>query len=673
MANPLFKNSKGDNVNSPSNPLNEANKTYHQSRNTFVYDRPHFTTACFADVTPYEVVEGVGEDVLEFGNKHHIRTYTLQSPLMSDLFMKKSYYMLDMRSILPNNWDKIYREPAHGSDVPVDGSVNTYVENLFSTIHNICSSISVDGWNSSELSNLFRFVFFLESIFSDASLFARLYNHYSNLVYFVDDGGDLTFYGRMTFDEAINILYSNINSIILESFQQGVGYFYLEDFISERTYSIPTEISFVHALEYVRTYPERYNFISTVSSVTVTSIIDELLHFISTMRVDSVATASFPVNYARVAAYQLVCSEYFTNDKVDNIYSAELYRQNMYGLYRRFYGTSFPTFVYNGVDTLYDCLSGKYLAACLTRLLQVMTKTVPSSLGDISDYVFGYLENLFSIRKSLRYGDYFTGARPEPYAAVDMDAEVIDGKVSAIDSTRSILAQRFANAVARSGRKFSDYLTDVIGGYDVPDVTVPRWLASKTSKVSGFEVENTTSENQGNIVTVLNSANSDYIYSVEAGSPCIIIGVMTFSMERYYSESLDRFSFHKDRDDMFNKFMQFVGDQDVEAREYKANLVGSYAYQIRHMEYKQRFPVVSGGWRKFLPPMFMIADNVIDIESDQHEYTINEYNIRSLNSDFDGFYASLTNFGLASRFHFFMKMENRCTAKRMMARQPSIL
>lgn len=672
MANPLFKNCKGENVNSPSNPLNEANKTYHQSRNTFGYDRPHFTTASFADITPFEVVEGLGEDELEFGNKHHIRTYTLQSPLMSDLFIKKSYYMLDMRSILPNNWDKIYREPAHGSDVPVDGSVNTYVDNLFSTIHNICSTFSVENWTISDMTNLFRFVFFLESIFSDASLFARLYNHYANLVYFVDDGGDMTFYGSMTFDEAVNKLYSNINSIILRFAQEDVNYVYLLDSFSERRYIIPKDISFVHALEYVRTYPERYRFFSDLSGDAVIGVLDELVHFISTMRIDSVAV-SFPVNYSRVAAYQLICAEYFTNDKVDNIYSAELFRQNMFGLYRRFYGTSFPTFVYNGVDTMYDCLSGKYLSNCLTRLIQLMTKNVPSSLGDISGYVFGYLENLFSIRKSLRYGDYFTGARPEPYAAVDMEAEVIDGKVSAIDTTRSILAQRFANAVARSRRKFSDYLTDVIGGYDVPDVTVPRWLASKTSKVSGFEVENTTSENQGNIVTVLNSANSDYIYSVEAGSPCIIIGVMTFSMERYYSESLDRFSFHKDRDDMFNKFMQFVGDQDVEAREYKANLVGSYAYQIRHMEYKQRFPVVSGGWRHFLPAMFMIADNVIDIESDQNEYTINEYNIRSLNSDFDGFYASLTNFGLASRFHFFMKMENRCTAKRMMARQPSIL
>lgn len=667
MANPLFKNSKGDNVNSPSNPLNEANKTYHQSRNTFGYDRSHFTTASFADVTPFEVVEGLGEDELEFGNKHHIRTYTLQSPLMSDLFIKKSYYMLDMRAILPNNWDKIYREPAHGSDVPVDGSVNTYTTRLFRKIHKICSSLPTDGWTSSSLNHLFRLVFFFESVFSDASLFARLYNHYANLVYFIDDGGDMTFYGRMTFDEAVNKLYSNINELIIAN--NILNPVYLLDNVGECRYTIPTNISFVHALEYIRTYPERYSIFSDLDGVTINGILAELVHFISTMRIDNVASTEFPVNYSRVAAYQLICAEYFTNDKVDNIYSAKLYQQNMLGIWSRVHGSTLPTFVYNGIPTLYDALSG----FALDEIMDTLEYHFVNRDFGIVGYTLGYLENLFSIRKSLRYGDYFTGARPEPYAAVDMEAEVIDGKVSAIDTTRSILAQRFANAVARSRRKFSDYLTDVIGGYDVPDVTVPRWLASKTSKVSGFEVENTTSENQGNIVTVLNSANSDYIYSVEAGSPCIIIGVMTFSMERYYSESLDRFSFHKDRDDMFNKFMQFVGDQDVEAREYKANLVGSYAYQIRHMEYKQRFPVVSGGWRHFLPAMFMIADNVIDIESDQNEYTINEYNIRSLNSDFDGFYASLTNFGLASRFHFFMKMENRCTAKRMMARQPSIL
>lgn len=176
-------------------------------------------------------------------------------------------------------------------------------------------------------------------------------------------------------------------------------------------------------------------------------------------------------------------------------------------------------------------------------------------------------------------------------------------------------------------------------------------------------------------IRILNNKQSNFIYRLDVGSPCIVIGVCYFSMQRFYGQSLDRFVFHKDRYDMYNKFFQYDGDQEIKASEYNASLIDDFAYTLRHMEYKQRFPVVSGGWRDFLPAMFLIADRTKTVEAnpDTDTFNINEFNIRNLNLELDPFYKSLTGYGLAARFHFQIMFDNVCTAYRRMARTPSIL
>ena len=46
------------------------------------------------------------------------------------------------------------------------------------------------------------------------------------------------------------------------------------------------------------------------------------------------SSSDVPFNFGRVCAYQLAVAEYMTNDKVDHIYSAELYRQYIGSLLR---------------------------------------------------------------------------------------------------------------------------------------------------------------------------------------------------------------------------------------------------------------------------------------------------------------------------------------------------
>ena len=73
---------------------------------------------------------------------------------------------------------------------------------------------------------------------------------------------------------------------------------------------------------------------------------------------------------------------------------------------------------------------------------------------------------------------------------MDVTADVVGNGVSALDITRSIAAQRFANAVERVSNTWKDY-SKVLLVVLLPDPYEPRFLASSTSRVDGFQVENT--------------------------------------------------------------------------------------------------------------------------------------------------------------------------------------
>ena len=118
MPNPLFKNATSPNgATAPGNSVNDSYKRYKRGYNKFDLSRPFFNTERYADINLIEVLEGVEGDNLIFGNKHFIRSYTMKSQQMFDLYKKKTYFMVDNKAILPNNWVKVYKQPNKGDDV----------------------------------------------------------------------------------------------------------------------------------------------------------------------------------------------------------------------------------------------------------------------------------------------------------------------------------------------------------------------------------------------------------------------------------------------------------------------------------------------------------------------------------------------------------------------------
>lgn len=670
--NPMFNTAVSPNkATAPDNSVNNSKRTFTVGRNTFNYSRSHYTTARYADITPFECIHGVEGDVLEIGSKHSIRTHTLKSPLESKVFMKKSYFQVDMKAILPRNWDRFYINPTVGDDVNAT-DVNTYVDNFFRSFDNQASTIADYLSHSIQtpdedkaLDVAFHYLMIYESIFSSGSLLSLFGFHTNSMT-------------RYDFDKEFDKLVSALSGSFKLTFYYDAGN---RDTINFDSSHYRDLFSFI-----------RHNHSWSITNFDADKLHDNIEAFVnffenfSLLKIDSHQT---PLNYDCICAYQIACANFYSRDSLDNVFSAETYRDIQDSLWRSLVNALTAhlditirdfEYEYNGRYYLYDALSGKVVKFVINDVLfgRYLQAGVTGYVDWATSGAYGYFMNLFAFCQSLRYGDYFTGAKPRPLAVGDVTAEVNNGSVNAIDMTVALARARFLNDVNRVGRRPEDYIEDITDGQLPPEITEPRFLASVTSRVSGFEVEN-TAENQGNIVTILKSGDSNKIYSLQVGHPCIIIGLLTFEIERVYSETIDRFFFHRDRFDIFNKYLQRIGDQKIIRSERSGSFDSDgldglpFAYTLRHMEYKQRFPIASGGFINYLPGYLFVTDSDENKRSDLEFSTISSEYLRSKNYEMDKFYSYLTNYSLAGYFHFILSFDNICIAHRKMDYTPSIL
>lgn len=77
-----------------------------------------------------------------------------------------------------------------------------------------------------------------------------------------------------------------------------------------------------------------------------------------------------------------------------------------------------------------------------------------------------------------------------------------------------------------------------------PDYHFPKFISHNDFVVAGKEVANTTSTNQGEYVTNLDTADDTYAFEVTVDMPCVILGISYFSLPRVYSQTKERFFFH---------------------------------------------------------------------------------------------------------------------------------
>ena len=645
----------GSDVNDPSV------RTY-RGKNHFPQSFLHPSTSRYGEVDALAALKLTTGDVFPYKFVTDLNTHTLKSPIKSHVNLYSAAFKVPMHAIYPRNWDIMLPIQNKGDLAPDNCRANFYPGRFYSVLN---SSFEL-GQQNDDFNRMIRSIFLMESVYSAGSLFAKFNIHLCAHRFRVNGG-------VVSFDKFFDTVFIPwLKSLFVEGddvrvvsadnsneFQYSLSTDGHTSQISNNVFNVPLR----RLVELLRSGDYILSIANTVSDF-------EVLNFPILDSFSEDFVYRLYLNIESIVSYQIACSHFFTNPKVDDVYSAQLFRDNMQSLV---YGQNgrIPTFIWNGIQMQYDVFSEVVMLDALSKL----GVASPSEF----ERAFSYYINLFSFVRSLRFGDYFTASRPEPLAVGDINTPVIDGSVNALDMTRKLQLTRLLNKANITGPRIEDWIRNILGG-STPEAPkdVPIRLSLEQFNIEGFEVNNTGSQqlsddpsDQNITTTNLRLNDSKYLFEVSINEPCWIVVVQYYDSHRVYSKTTDRFAFHKDRYDEFIPDLQFVGDQDVKLNELDITRTDvPFAYNLRYMEYKQRYSYASGGFIENLPSWALIADNGDGNPLGSH---ISPEFIRSSPTEFDRFYKSLSGYSLGSYFHFIHNTVNECNLYRQMVYAPEIL
>lgn len=483
----------------------------------------------FGDYNVSFVMEGVPKDVIRLNSKDSVDSLSLNAPFKGSIRKIKESFMVPNMAILPFAWDRIYAQPSNGDDVPQNANC------VFLNFPETFSKFWQSGWTGVKnnvpgtaaasstfgpwLTALLRILVLGEYIYSNGCLLNSLgYKGQGQIRLNIAAStapANFVSYDRF-FDAVVSQVFQNVDSVVVSIPNGGTMTFAGLD--PQGVTTIPRS-SFRSLLELFRENPvcsiSTVRFGSAGSSgwlgqinglkATVLGATPQfVLPLVGAVTDDVTALNPTTLNLSRILAYQLVCAHYFTNSSVDFIYSADLFRQYIYSLELAVFAGTFESslvnYTWNGKQLPYDYLSGQMLSITTCYAAGGVSYNpsfahLSSEIGGSNDqylYRYAILAAVFGYRKSLRYGDYFTGSRPRPLAPVNTDVSVNNNMVSVVDITRNIQAQRFANAVMRSRSKIEEYVADMFGnGTPAPDYHNPFFLARTEEFIYGEDVQNT--------------------------------------------------------------------------------------------------------------------------------------------------------------------------------------
>lgn len=663
-----------------SNPLNKDSAKVRVSHSRFDLERHVLGTYRFGEYAPFFFFDGVGSDSIRQRSVTTTRSLSLNAPLMENINMKRDYFAVYYDAILPHNWQKVYVNPKKGDDVDaskVGCSVVNFgskIVNYFIRLKTFLASQYTPSSSTFDFIALsfFRYIFLIESICSHGSLLASLGINVD--CRFRIDFSGYNLRDDYTIDEFVDIVagyvIDNVQAIAYNSKNRSEQYI-LGDAFQLRAFfdRVRDGESFVFSQDIDRLEPLFDAFFLDGDI----NISDRFVYN---------GDNDFDLDLARPVAYQLACAHFYTNDNIDYLYSCELYRDYIGYLLKRMQSVYMNTakhFTYNGVDYPLDWLSSGYFDFVLSDSSVDVSQW--ATLNE-QNYVFAYFRAIFGFNRSLRFMDYFTGAKSQPLAVGDVNVAVNDNLVSVVDVTRNIQFQRFLNNINRIPQQLDGYIRKMFPGASPGfDYHNPAWLAHTNDVVFTAEVENTGEaqmKNPNSVTATFRGNSSDKEFTFDCDKPCIIIGIQYFDIRRAYSDGVDRLAQHVDRFDRFIPEMQFIGDQEVRGSELVSWLgKDPISYQGRNEEYKQVNDIAFGGFAsKSLPGWAFLFDAskwFLSNPGNTLEFRISPDFIRSRSVELDSYFLELTGFSLGTYFHFIQKIVNITSANRPMVRNPQIL
>lgn len=680
--NPLYNDGRTDAQNNGlthDNKASNPNKKYSQGMNTFNNTYRQAQTERFADVTPFMYLDCVGRDKIPFKSFHKLSSYTLKSPMMDEIYKHKFYSLVPYKAILPNTWELFYANPTKGDDVPDDVYCNVnlikkiyeYAAFLIRNVADTSVSISV------RMANLIEGYLALESCCSTGSLLAHL-------KYCLWPIFNFSFGGRILsldniIDTSVSEYASKYTYLSVEVQPDNFVYFVSSPEAYESMLNSGLSLSAskfklisIHTyLDYIREgYGDLFpliNLESTSADEAVGNLFDDLIDLATTSlsyywnyeapgdwNLQLPDNVGYDIDLSAVIAYQTTCVSQVTDASIDYLFNANLFRNVLFPLPR------VDQFYYNGQYFLYETFSKRYLDGYWFN----------------TNNFARTCQKLFSFAKSLKFGDYFTQMRPQPYAVGDMTIDTSDG-LDAIEVTRKIVYQRFLNWNNRVGPKYEDYIKELTGMSPMPDNTEPSLISHFKETVGSYEVENTGTaqlQDLNSVTTLLRNSSGGFSFDIVISEPSILLGLTSYDMERLYTRVMDRSHLKSDRFDFYNHMLQYTGDQDIKACEIDSMRSPDepIGYNTKDIHYKMQVSIAIGGFVNGLSSWAFTSENN---DGDMSLiYGINPMFIRNSNGDFDRFYSSLTGYSLGSYFHFILKYNNDLTdMQRAMDVAPDIL
>lgn len=699
--NPLLQRTNGSSnqATAPSNQLNLATPNVRRSFNRFDNSYKHYSTAYYGEYTPFFVQEMNAADYKRFKSIIQVRTEPLKSPLYSGVKMNKDYFFTPYDALLPFNWDKIFKNPSQGDDVPEDSNtcVSNFLPKLETLIRRFLTSLNYGFANLSNpelkdaavtnIINVYLGFPLLDDFLSSSGICSRMGTPFSHHFRFKIDGRSVS-WDRFT-EYLFPVLFSDGNKFgfRFNNSQTDIDYVFVinssvdgsstfVDYVNqEPSYAYVSPKDVIALFRYYPTcmfgftdWREYFSQLSFEDQSAVSLLTKTTLSVVSDF--NSLTDQDKVFNYSRMAAYSLSCAQFYTNGNVDSVYNAQLYRDMLSSFSRAIVSnvSDFsPTFIYNGVATPFDWLSGHYFTQALSSVF------VKSHTNNYSDLF--YLRSIFDIHNTLKYGDYFTGAHTRPLAIGDVTAPVIGDKVSAIDVTKAISYQRFLNVVVKLKNDIKDYLSTIFGTLPAPDYHESKLVSHSEGSVEGFDVANTTSTDPGNLTSLLHNVQENFEYELEIDQPGVALGIVSFVASRAYSMTSDRQIHIADRYDMFNPMLQNIGDQPILSIEKSGYFGVPFAYQSRFMEYKQRVNVASGAFVDKLRSYCIISDNLFEPSNSLEvlaKYLTPAY-IRLTPREFDRFFVRNGSWSYGNNYHFICEFDNQSDDVREADYSPSVL
>lgn len=732
--NPSLLPEQLNNPTQRANEINDPQFQNQQGYFGYDLTHAEYCTPRFSEVTPTLNLDTVPADRFVVHDNQKLVLNQINGNLLSTINQYVDSFYVPLRSVFPINYEKLIPNPTKGDDLPLSALpqiplfsiIRCMIDNTLTLPHPNGNNESLNSFTIISSSGVSKqYPEFMPSYNFDWSiLFGRENSNVTNpdfihaevvlgrmlLVAYVLSRGQLLDYLGISLDQSNGLSYNmkselqrridDLFGFVVDSLVgEGGGLYSMSVDLTrnELDYSTSDVIYALNSNEFTRSSVRQaisdifergehlmIHFTDQTNFSELSLRYNALLEIISQIITDYpiIPPSSFDkslnsflgvnfVNGLKLLAYQQSVAQFYVNNSVDNVFTSELFMQNLRSvMFPSTDGYSKePTFEYNGVSTEYDLMT---YGACYSSLLRWQE-------DGFYNRQYVWLTLLCILRRSLRYGDYFATARPNMLAVGQLSIPLNDSVngVSPIDVTQNLLKQRYLNAANYIGSGVLQWYASMYGVTPSDMGSCPRFIGHRKIELQN-QITNNTADNQGAQTTNIVGYADNNAFDVFVDDFGFIFSLVSFDVLPVYCSGIDSSYLIKDRFDYFNPMLQNMGDIPILLSELYGNLHAQstvFGYTMRDAVYKFKKSRAHGAFCNSLPGFLVkYPYGLASPESNVFDYRkISPDFIRDKACILDPLIPSATGNSPGDYFHFVLSVVNQVHAARKIQATPPVL